>query len=71
MSDDDVNDELWSQRRVSTFFNVHPKTIDRWEKNPKLQFPDYIQINGQKYRYRNKVRRWVSERARKANAAAD
>ena len=68
MSDQDApfEDELWPDRRVSKFFNVHPKTIHRWESNAALKFPDPVEINGQKYRYKSTIVSWAKSRIRKA-----
>lgn len=60
-----VDDELWPDRRVSKFFSVHPKTINRWEKNAALNFPDAVEINGLKYRYKSTIVAWAKSRIRK------
>jgi hypothetical protein len=54
------NDEMWPDRRTSRFFNVHVKTISRWERNPKLGFPPAIRINGHKYRRAQKIREFAN-----------
>lgn len=59
------NDEMWPDRRTSQFFNVHVKTIGRWERNPKLGFPQAIKINGHKYRRAQKIRDFADALARK------
>jgi hypothetical protein len=47
---------------VAKFFNVHVKSISRWDRRPELKFPEAIRINGRKYR------RWsdIHEFARRA-----
>jgi hypothetical protein len=59
------NDEMWPDRRTSRFFDVHVKTIGRWERNPKLGFPPAVKINGHKYRRAQKIREFANALARK------
>jgi hypothetical protein len=41
---------------VARYFGIHPKSLPRWDKNPKLEFPKPIYINGRKYRNRAEIR---------------
>jgi hypothetical protein len=36
-------------RNVCARYNVVPRTIARWERDPKLNFPQPTVINGRKY----------------------
>jgi hypothetical protein len=49
---------------VAAYFGVHPKSIARWDRNPKLGFPPSIRINGRKFR------KWADIRDFERRAAA-
>jgi len=66
MSDDQATGaEYASDSAVARNFNVHIKSLARWDARPELKFPEPIRINGRKYR------RWddIREFARRAAAA--
>lgn len=58
--------ELIHQTPLAAMLGVHPKTLDRWSKDPSVKFPPPIKINGRKYRALKKVRAWMAARAAKA-----
>jgi hypothetical protein len=35
---------------IAEYLGVHPKSLPRWDRNPKLGFPRPIFINGRKFR---------------------
>ncbi|MGA3062967.1 MAG: DNA-binding protein [Methylocystis sp.] len=39
------------------------RTLDRWDRNPELNFPKPIKINKRKYRDADEVAAWLRERA--------
>jgi hypothetical protein len=47
---------------VAAKFNVTPRSVDRWWKNPELNFPQPIFINGRKYWSLAELERWERER---------
>jgi hypothetical protein len=55
-------DELWPTRKQCEFFDVCDRTLSRWEKNPKLEFPSFIEINGRKYRSKSAIQNWAHSR---------
>ena len=42
----DLAGELMPDSMFAKSFNVSTKTIDRWDHNPKLEFPEVVWING-------------------------
>jgi hypothetical protein len=48
--------------KVAKRYNVTVRTIDRWQKNPALNFPEYIEINGQRYWYEGRLNEWDRQR---------
>jgi hypothetical protein len=40
------------------------KTIDRWSKNPTLDCPKPMEINGRKYRKARELEEWSAARVR-------
>jgi len=38
----------------------------RWQRDPRVQFPEPVKINGRNYWTLGKLRRWQAERAQKA-----
>jgi hypothetical protein len=52
--------------KVAARYNVHPCTIDRWERDPKLGFPKAIKIRNRKYRDSEALDRWDSRNSEHA-----
>jgi len=48
---------------VAQKFNVTPRSVDRWWKNPNLNFPQPIFINGRKYWSVGDLDKWQREQA--------
>jgi len=53
-----------SKAGVARRYNVTPRTVDRWKKNPRLQFPppDLV-INDREYRQIETLESWERRRA--------
>jgi hypothetical protein len=49
--------------RVAARYDVTPRTIDNWDRQPALNFPKPIRINRRKYRRLNELENWERERA--------
>jgi hypothetical protein len=45
-------------------FAVCPKTIDRWAKDPNLNFPPPVVVNKRKYHDEKFLESWATDRAR-------
>jgi hypothetical protein len=67
MSDHDIDlDGLWSDRKAAVYVDKHPKTLPRWDKNPRMKelgWPAPVYINGHKHRPIAKVRAFVKNAA--------
>jgi hypothetical protein len=55
-------DELVPNPRVRQEFNVSYQTIRRWERDPKLNFPAPVWINGRKYHWRRPLEAFKATR---------
>jgi predicted DNA-binding transcriptional regulator AlpA len=54
-----------SGTQVAAFFNVTVMTIWRWERDPKLDFPQPNLINDRKYWSRDSIDAWMRQRPNK------
>jgi len=50
--------------KVAKRYDVHATTLFRWDRNPQLNFPKPIRINGRKYRDVAALDEW--DRSRRA-----
>jgi hypothetical protein len=48
---------------IAEFLGVHPKSLPRWDRNPKLEFPKPIFINGRKFRKWSEVMEFIRRAA--------
>jgi hypothetical protein len=48
-------DDLLPDAKVAQRYGVHPRSVTRWDKDPKLGFPAAISINGRNYRRRREL----------------
>jgi hypothetical protein len=66
--DDDLGP--WQPRR-DTLKQIgrSARTVERWERDPKLNFPKPVKVKGRKLDQVNKVKRFMRELAAKAGAA--
>jgi hypothetical protein len=55
-------DDLIPDALVAKRYHVHITTIWRWGKDPNLNFPAAIEINGRNYRRRRELQRFERER---------
>jgi hypothetical protein len=55
-----INDSsgLVPDPRVAARYQVTPRTIDRWDRQPGLNFPKAVRINGRKYRHLHELETW-------------
>jgi hypothetical protein len=64
-----------SRSKQASRYGVVPKTIKRWENDPKLEYPPGIDINGRPYRPLDALENWEARRGivgtRKRQAADD
>jgi hypothetical protein len=53
-----------SKRAIADRYDVTVRSVDRWKKNPKLQFPppDLV-INDREYRRLSTMEKWERRRA--------
>jgi hypothetical protein len=49
------SDDLLPDSAVARRYDVHLRSLARWDRNPTLGFPAPIQINGRKYRRRSEL----------------
>jgi hypothetical protein len=49
-------------------YNVHPHTLRRWDRNPKLDFPPPVYVNGRRYREVEALDAWDRKNSREAAA---
>src|SRR5829696_1817488 len=61
MDTDDVYLSAASQRR--RYGNISAMTLWRWERDPRLNYPPPIEINGRKYRSLRALEEWERQRA--------
>ena len=47
-------------------YRVHPHTLRRWDKNPDLDFPPPVYVNGRRYREAEKLDAWDRKNSREA-----
>jgi len=50
-------------RQVADRYKVHPRTVDRWVRDPALGFPSPMDINGRKYWVLRSLREFDQQRA--------
>jgi hypothetical protein len=55
---------VWRQLHVTSM------TLFRWDRDPRLNFPKPIKINGRKYRSRSALDAWIREMAARGTVAA-
>jgi predicted DNA-binding transcriptional regulator AlpA len=67
---DDDEEKLDPDPKVAKNLGVTTRTIDRWDEDPKLDFPKAVEINGRKYRRRNEIRAFVRAHLRSARSEA-
>lgn len=61
---------LQPRSKTKQRYKVCARTLERWEKNPVLNFPKPTIINGRKYDDEAKLDIWDREMAGKAASAA-
>jgi hypothetical protein len=64
----DPHERLIPDKVVKTEFGVSLMTLMRWERNPALDFPPPIVINGHRYRSRKLLEKFKADLIRKAIA---
>jgi hypothetical protein len=47
-------------------YHVHPHTLRRWDKNPTLDFPPPVYVNGRRYREAEALDAWDRKNSREA-----
>ena len=54
--------DLLPDPRVAQRYNINPRTLYRWDKQPALGFPPAIRINRRKYRRVEQLEAWERQR---------
>ena len=49
-------------------YRVHPYALRRWDKNPALDFPPPVYVNGRRYREAEALEAWDRKNSREAAA---
>jgi hypothetical protein len=62
INDDDIG-PLQPRRKTAQDLGKTARTLERWESDPKLNFPQAIKINGRKLDRVREIARWKRERA--------
>jgi predicted DNA-binding transcriptional regulator AlpA len=57
------------RRQVAEKFLISERTVDRWERDPELDFPAPADVNGRFYWSEAALDRWMASRAVKAPKA--
>jgi hypothetical protein len=60
--------KLLPDPKVAARYDVHTRTIKRWDKNPALNFPPAIKINDRSYRDVAQLDSWDLQNSREAAA---
>jgi hypothetical protein len=67
MSSNKSNDDGYdTDAKVAKQLDKHPKTLPRWDKDPRLKalgWPDPVYLNGRRHRYRPAVREFLRNAA--------
>jgi hypothetical protein len=61
-----AGDGFLSDRKVAEALDKHPKTLPRWDKNPRLKqlgWPEPVLINGRRHRPRPGLRTFLHNAA--------
>jgi predicted DNA-binding transcriptional regulator AlpA len=61
-SQDNREGGLMPARAVIEYFRVTDRTIDRWLRSEKLNFPSPAVINNRRYWARSEIEAWARER---------
>ena len=61
---------LVTRSTVAQEFDVHKRTVDRWEDDPALGFPKSVLIKGQRFFQREEIDAWKDELFRSGLKAA-
>jgi hypothetical protein len=66
-SNDEFEDDSYDpDSKVAKRLGKHPKTLPRWDKNPKLKelgWPDPVYLNGRRHRHRPAVQAFLRNAA--------
>jgi hypothetical protein len=58
-----INERYLSRQAQAQRYDKSVRTIERWGKNPDLEYPGEIEINGRYLRPLSKLERWEQKRA--------
>jgi predicted DNA-binding transcriptional regulator AlpA len=56
--------KLSSKANTADLCNSSPQTIDRWRKDPKIGFPEPVNINNKLFWFLDEVLEWIENRPR-------
>jgi hypothetical protein len=56
------DNSLLPDRLVAQRYNVHVRTLVRWDQTPSLEFPPPIRIRGRRYRSAQELAAWEAAR---------
>jgi predicted DNA-binding transcriptional regulator AlpA len=63
MSDTEVVGKKLGTVAIAKRYGVDRRTVDRWEKDERMNFPKFIRIRGRKYRDLAELEKWEKKRA--------
>jgi hypothetical protein len=61
-----INERYLSRQAQARRYDKSVRTIERWGRDPDLEYPDEIEINGRYLRPLSKLERWEQKRAASA-----
>ena len=58
------------RKKTAERYGVHVRSIERWERNPEMNFPEPLVVNGRKYDNVPALEAWERMRAAGKNKEA-
>jgi hypothetical protein len=65
-TDEDDIGPIQPRSETAREFRKTARTLERWERDPALNFPKALKINGMKYDAVRKLQQWKREQAARA-----
>jgi hypothetical protein len=66
IDEDDIG-PIPPRRETAQQFGKTTRTLERWERDPELNFPQAITINGLKYDRVRQLQQWMRDQAAKVS----
>jgi hypothetical protein len=64
-TDEDDIGPIQPRSETAREFRKTTRTLERWERDPELNFPKHININGLKYDVVRRLQKWKRDQAAK------